>query len=558
MQYNKNRFLIFVLVITLLSSISISMTGCSKEEKKSNAVDAKQKEAAKDIKKTSTSIYDTKEHIEFRALWNYEWFDTGLPMKETDVGKELGKIMNCNIVYEKPNGPPDEYIDKLIAANSLPEVIVLDRTESYRKLIKTGKVIPLDDYISKYSGYRENVDESTMNFAKVNGKTYSLLNWTTTSDHPTGNAAWAVNTKIYKALGSPTLKTFDDLYNYLTKVKNGNFKYNGKPVTPLQFGAEGVNYGDFFQIYFGYGGTTLPQNDYVYKNGDKLTYMLKDPKFEKTLCYVNKLWQNGLLSKNFLVDNPQQIEDKVNNGGVAVYAGRNGVNELAKARIAWKASDPEGDYTIIEPIGDIETKDIMFTSFSKLGWNSICISSTAEKPERIFQILDFIASNEGQRVTFYGPKGILWDKLDKNSYPIIKKNRSDLSEEELKKLAAERYSMPGMAKWVDLSKVAADNRKPVGERDFVIQAQNNIAWKHSIDLTDMTSLNTIPGTDTGKIFDKIKVFTDESLVKIITAKDESEVSALIKTTIDKAYKDGFGKVEVEKTNLWHANLESMK
>ena len=501
-------------------------------------------------------VYDTKEKVDFTVYWNYNWWPLEKNFEDTEVGKELGRIMNCRLTYLKPDGDPKEKLNIMLASDDLPDVIVMDRDANYQKLISAGKLVALDDYIAKYPGYRTRVDASTINFAKVEGKAYSLLNWPTTSKHPTGNGGWMVNEKIYKEMGAPEIKNLEDVYNYLVKVKEKNIKINGKDVVPLQMEVD--QFLGLWFIYFSCGGVgTISNEDLVYVNRDKnqLKFVFTDPRLEQALLFANKLWNADLINKDYFVETSQQKDDKRNSGRLAVYTGSNVVNEARDGKQAWQATDKDASYVVVEPPAGpgMEQKDVRNNIFSRLGWNSICITRKAKNPERIFQVFDYIASDEGQLLTFHGPKGVLWVELDEKGYPIIKKNRSDLSDEERKVLAAERYSLPGMSEWVDLSKVAADNRRPLEQRDPVIQAQAKITWNHSVDITEFQGIFTDPTTDEGIIHQKCKDLVKKMLPKIIMAKDEAEARKLIKETADQAYKIGFEKVENYKTKIWLEN-----
>jgi hypothetical protein len=60
---------------------------------------------------------------------------------------------------------------------------------------------------------------------------------------------------------------------------------------------------------------------------------------------------------------------------------------------------------------------------------SLVIFSTSEQPERVIDIIDFLATDEGADIATFGPEGIAWEVVDNKI--VIKQN---LKEEE--KLAA--------------------------------------------------------------------------------------------------------------------------
>lgn len=549
----SKKLLMKVITLGVVFSLSVStFVACNKKEK-----DVAQQPTTT----SSNGTYDTSKPIEFTVYWNYSWYNQERKWGETTISKEIEKKMNCKINFAKPDGDPAEKLNIMLTSDTLPDVVIMDRDANYKKLIELGRLVEIDKLIDKYPGYKKSVEAATINLAKQDGKSYGLLNWATTSKHPTGNGGWVVNEKIYKEMGSPAIATLDDMFNYTKAVKDKGIKINGKDVVPMQF--DPGNYQDGLnQLYFSYGGIgTISNQELCYiPNGSKeLKFFMQDSKWEQAMLYANKMWKAGLMNTDFFVETAQQKNDKRDSGRVAVYTSSNGVNEARDGMNAWKTADKDGSYIVIDPpaAGGLKQADIMNNTYNTLGWNSICITKKAKDPERIFGIFDWIASPEGQLLTFYGPKGILYDELDKDGYPIIKKNRSELSDKEGKDLACEVYSMPGVAEWCDFSKVAADNRLSPDKRDFVIQAQSKIAWKHSKDVTEFVGMFTDPATDEGIIFNQVQDLVRKNIAKIVMAKDEQTCKDAIKETTAQAYKLGFEKVEKFKTKVWQDNLKAM-
>ncbi len=506
------------------------------------------------------SVYDTSEPVHFVVYWNYSWKTVNSKFEETKIGQELMSRMNATIEVQSPGGNENEKLSLMIASDTLPDVIMMDRNEAYKKLIDLDKLVTLDDYYQKYPGYRDTSDPATVNFSKVNGKIYSLLNWSTTPEHPTGNGGWFVNDIVYKQLGSPAINTLDDLLKYLTDIKAGGYKANGKDVVPMQFDV-GNFQGGVYQLYYSFGGIGTVNEDMVYETGNgTLEFFMKDPRWTEAMVFANKLWNQGLMNKDFFVETSQQMNDKRDTGRIAVYASSNAVNEARDGKMAWEKIDPNAFYRIIEPPagGGFDQSKIANATYKTLGWNSICITKNAKDPERIYQVLDWIASDEGQLITFHGPQGILWDELDESGYPILKKTRSSLPKEEADEVAFEEFSLPGMSEWVDFSKSAANEKLPEAERDFVISNQYNITWKHSADVTAYEGLFTSADTPEGIAFKQVQDYVRKQVPKMVTAKDEAETRKVIQDTIDQIYKMDFQLVETYKTTLWKENLEKMK
>jgi len=560
---HKKGFKVFIPILVTFALLS-TMVGCgnadnSASESKAPVTDTTATQSEATATNTSAeSAYDFSEPLKMVFYWNYSWKTVNKKFEETIIGKEIQKRTNTTIEIQSPSGNENEKLNLMIASDTLPDVIMMDRNEAYKKLIDLGKLVELDPYYEKYPGYRTESDPSTVNFSKVNGKIYSILNWSTTPEHATGNGGWMVNDKIYKELGSPAINTFDDLYSYLKQIKTKDYKVNGKNVIPMQFDAGNFQAG-LYQLYYSLGGIgTISNEDMCYVDGDKLKFFMTDPRWEQSMVFANKLWNDGLMNSDYFVETSQQMNDKRDTGRMGVYTSSNVTGDGGDGRLNWQKIDPAGEYQIIEPPagGGYDQKKIANATYKTLGWNSICITKNAKNPERIFQTIDWIASDEGQLITFYGPKGYLYNELDENGYPIMIKQRSDLSKEEADTLDCEEFSTPGMAVWCDLSKVAANERSAT--KDYGCSYQTKITWKHSANVTEFENIFTDASTPEGVAFKSVQDMVRRQIPKMVMAKSEAECKKVLQETIDQAYKLKFDTVETYKTKLWQENLKKLK
>lgn len=560
MSFEKVKKGLALFLVLVLSVSFISACG-SKNKKTDNA--AKNQIPTEEAAPTETNAEDTPteeakpEPYEFTMYYNYDWYDVSLTWGDDKVSATLKEKFNITMNQSKPDSDPVQKMNIMAATGDLPDVIMMDRDATYQKLISLDYLVPLDDYINKDSSYAKVIDESTRNLAKVDGKTYGLLNWATSNDHPTGNSGWVINKKIYEQLGSPKLETTDDLYNYLKLVSQSDLKVNGKSIIPLQSGAFpalcNLMANSFGLNYF--PGTMHG----VVPVGDELKLYYTDPKFTDTMLFLNKLWREGLINQDYFVEKSEQIEEKLSTGRVAVYVGTDVTSALPTYRQRVIASEPDNDYIVINPVAGpgIAQEDVMTSDFMTLGWNVICVTKNAKQPERIFQLLDYIVSDEGSCLTGYGPKGELYNDVDENGYPILTKAVNSLSEEEKRSLGVGAWSLVGNTIFADLSKVADDNRKPADQRDWVIQAQSNIVWKHSLNDSAFANISPDTQSDEGIAMATFDDLDKKSLPKIIMAKDENACKQAIQSAIDDAYKQKFDLVEKYMTQAYQANLKAM-
>ncbi len=556
------------LLSTLVAAVMILtlLTGCGEASPSASTTPAIQSSsvtpAASEASGNGEFQYPTTP-IEFTCMWMYDWWVPTTPLKwgEDEVTKYIQERFNVKINQVGADGDPRQKLNVLIASESLPEVIVLDRSSDWKKTIKAGALIPIDDYVTKYPAYKQKISEETMNAYRQDGKLYGMLNWATSKDHPMGNGGYSINEKLYKELGSPPLNTLDDLYSYLKLIKDSGKTMDGQPIVPFQGDTRVGDPMDKFIFRSAFGDFNAGLNPHFLSEvNNELTYFMKDPKWVETLLFINKLVREDLINPDVFIEKTDQMEEKLANGRVGVFcSGADMVDPVARGRMAWRAKDPTGDYKAIEPFtaNGVNVSDVWTSSFSTLGWNVMCITKSARDPERIYAFYDWVLSDEGQLITFNGPKGEIWDELDEKGYPIFTKSRYELPIEEQYRIGFEFNTNPGFADFVDFAKVAGDNRLPPEKRDWVIQAQSNITWKHSIDNTEFEDISPDPSSKEGVIEEMVREISNTQFTKIALAKSEDLARSYIEETIKKVYDAGFGSIEKFKNEKWKENVARM-
>jgi len=552
----KSKKSLFVTMLAIIMLLALTVACSKKEAAPASSVSPASSPASTPSQTQAAAESATPaplEPYEFTAYFNYDWYDASAKWGDDKVSQFYNEKFNIKMKKAKPEGDPIQKLNVMIASDDLPDVIQMERDANYLKLIQLGKLIPLDEFINNNSSYKRIIDDKTIELSKVNGKVYGMLNYATTTDHPTGNGGWAINKNIYEQLGSPKLQTTDDLLHYLKLVKDSNLKVDGKTVVPIQFAESGMI--DLMMGSFGLNPLNAVEGVVPIQNELKLYF--NEPRAIDALLYLNKLWNNGLINKDYFVEKSEQIQEKLTTGRVAVYAGNNITSDLKDYRNTLKDHDPTNDYIVIEPPAapGVDQSKVYNSTYSTLGWNVVGISNKAKNPERIFQLLDSIVSEDGSRLNVYGPEGGLYDELDSEGYPILKSNLSSLSSEERKALGIGVWGILGNTKYADFSKAANDNRKPVEERDWATQAQINIIWKHSMNTDAYIGTTPEPQSPEGIAAASFSDLNLKALPKIVMAKDESQSRAAIAEALDNAYKLGFEKVEKFKTEIYQQNMK---
>ncbi|MEW9702166.1 extracellular solute-binding protein [Paenibacillus sp. SI8] len=554
-------------VATVLS-VSMLLAGCtsSKDANPATSTDpGKATAAASSAPVAASGDPQSKlKPVDFTQYVNYDWH-TSLKFGDQPNTKYLKETLKINITPIQSNGAAAQKLNSMIVANELPDAIVLDRGKDVERLQQAGKLVALDPYLEKYPEFVKTVGEKTLNMLRSpDGKLYQIPNWYINGENGNGVAGYIVEKKIYKALGSPKLETWDDLEAYLKLVKE---KY--PDVVPFDSGEirDGAEVQQLGILYS--GAATDVSTSFVspgagqvfgIPKGNQLTSIYADPAFQETVLFTNKLFRGNLLSKDMFTQTRDQVKEKLNTGKIAVFGAFDAVAEVIgrEANSKLKAVDPEDGYTAIWPVhkDGLDKNKVFPGNYSTLGWNVNVITTNAKDPEAIFAYMNWATSPQGQRIMFFGPEGMFYDKVE-NEVPIPNEAYIKRDNKKYDELKINEYNWYGNTSFIDGAKAAREKMLPAEAQDWTTLAQANVTFKTSKNITEFSNLDPQPNTEEGIAMQRLKDQYKQAIAKMVFAKSEDEVKSLLGSAQQEAVKLGYDKVLKWKTNVWQENLKKL-
>ncbi|THF76899.1 extracellular solute-binding protein [Cohnella fermenti] len=500
--------------------------------------------------------------VTFSLFVNYDWY-TAPTWEERPHAKWITDNLKVTLEPVQSNGAAAQKLNTMIVSNQLPDVIVLDRGKDVERLQQAGKLVALDPYLEKYPEYVEAVGEQTLNMLRSSdGKLYQLPNWFINGENGNGNAAYIVEKKIYKELGSPSLETWEDLEAYLKLVKE---KF--PDVVPLDFGEirDGTDVQMMGMLYTGSGenlnnGFITPGNTFGIPSGDKLTSIYQDQGFKDTAVYSSRLFRQGLTSSDMFTQTRDQILEKLKTGKIAVFGAYDSVVEGIgrEANNLLKAKDPEDGYLPIWPVhkAGVDRNKVYPGGYNTLGWNVNVITTNAKDPEAIFSYMNWASSPEGQQIIFFGPPGLFYDTVE-DGVPIPNDAYINRDPKKYDELKIGEFNWNGNTSYVDSTKAKRELLLPEEAQDWTTVAQANFSFKTSMDVTQFSNLDPAPSTQEGIIMQRLRDQYKALIPKLIFAKTDDEVLSLIEKADKEATKIGYDKLLAWKTDVWQANVKKL-
>lgn len=483
---------------------------------------------------------------------------------EDQLSKWIMDNKHVKINFEGATGDWRQVYALMLSSDDLPDCIRgLGTGSEYLQTIKLGKLVPLDEYMEKYDGYTSIYSQNQIDIMKVDGKSYTMINWGHYDGTISGgNGGWGYNDQIYEQLGSPKLTTLDELYDYLVQVKNSGITANGQPVIPLQSSTHTEILGSLAMVWSAYGegrSSSELSRMTIDRDGD-FRFVMEDDKLLEALLFMNKLYREELINQDCFVEKNDQVDEKIMSGRVAVYGDAAFITRLGGCMSKIMGSgDLSTTYTVMEPIAaaGIDQADVYTDNQMSIGSGGITITTAAKNPEAIYAYHDWQVTPEGQYTLGFGPEGILWE-YDEEGMPKLKEGKSlVMSSEELSALPIYSFFTLGQSNLYNEAKMKINRSLPEDQQDWLIAAQDKVCFRHTKDITEYVNVNTDINTDENDIYVDCKEILGDAYISMITAPNEDDVRRMYEETKNQIYSMNFESVLKVLKEKWQKNKEIM-
>lgn len=514
---------------------------------------------------------DTTEPYEFDAYYSYQ--GSVKPWGEDAASKYMNEKFNIKVNYSCPEADADSKLNLMISSDDLPDVIILDRNANWLKLINLGKLVDINTL--KYEGcsFDEDILESTQKLLSVNGGLYGIPNWAR-KGATGGNMSWMVNHDVYEQLGSPELKTLDDLHQFMLDAKDKGVKTSDdQSIFPWLPRQDDNGFYTVSAIYRSYGHPNLIDTYWSQADND-VKLAVYDDNYIAALKIANQWYKEGLFPETTYTDSNDQFVEKLSNGRAAItyydfsQDDTNHFRTLLQEKdgntydlLGWELKDSP-----IYPAAD-GVDYVYGEEGGTVGWNVNCITTKAENPQRIFDLYTWMLTKDGSINMMYGPEGGLWEGKDEEGNPILKKPEEELTSDEKNAAGCWFWSQPAHSDNVDLTKYAVNEQQPEGSRSWVISIQNHVftpedsihpaipGQKFLTDENTGLSLEIDPTEDLGMARQAIADECKMRIPQIIMASDDATFDKLVQDLKDFAESNQVHDIEKIYTDKRASNIE---
>lgn len=427
-----------IIIICLMLMLSMFLTSCKQDSSETNE-EIKETKSEEKVSKTEDSKdadqKDSKEETETEPDGSFiadrtitiKTFQKGIPLPEDQINNVVAQKIKelTGITYEiEVMNSADELQELTLALSSgdLPDMITgfvqgggSELIRILAKAARDGLFTDLKPMLEKSNKYKRFLDEDYLTKDAIrnivmrpdfDGSIYLLHMEIPRENVPSSIAEFGTGLycrgDIADALNVDlsTIKTHDDLYDLVVKIKEGEFKDGkGKDITPIGPYIWGGYNSSIYFPNLDFGGTS---NFNKNEAGEIVHVAMTDYSIE-AIEWSRKLLEEGLMHKEtYTMQNAQAVE-AFSNGSFAIM----GMHAFSQAwdngNEVLREKNPEMMYRPVGPMLNYagSTERLVRRSGSFF----LAVPESTKNPEEIMAFADWCASGEGRRLIKHGIEG---------------------------------------------------------------------------------------------------------------------------------------------------------
>jgi len=258
-------------------------------------------------------------------------FNVGFDPNNDPVAKDIETTTGYKVNYTLlPKDNPEEKLNIEIASGSNYDILTLNPNQFYT-LVAQGALQPIGDLVEQYgANLKEGISESSWELGRYNGELYGIPQ---KNERANIEQTMIVRQDVLDELGLKTPGTLDEFYETLKTIKAK------KPdMIPLTGNGMGVP-----MVWSAYGLYT------AWSEVDgQLVPRIKQPAMKDYFAFMKKLFDEGLVDKDWPVNKSAQAQEKFISGQAAMISGD--WNLASNMNDAFKTNVPQGKMGYISPL----------------------------------------------------------------------------------------------------------------------------------------------------------------------------------------------------------------
>ncbi|MGN0242179.1 MAG: extracellular solute-binding protein [Candidatus Weimeria sp.] len=471
---------------------------------------------------------------------NFSWFkaDWGRNL----VSKTITEKTGVNVKFISPVSDDDTQLNTMIESASLSDLVTLDHSDSAcNEMIRNGDVYSYTDLADQYAPeFYDVADPNVLSwYRKSDGRIYEYPSGAVSpkdisnNHNIASNETFLVRKDIYEAIGSPDMSTPEGFINAVRKAE----KYfpvveNGEPLIPV-----GTS------VFDGNGCYSLDRylQDFLavpYEKDGSYYDRNTDPEYIRWLKVFRQLQSEGLVSQENFVNGRTQISENFENGRYfCIFYQRTDFSDQQMDRYK---NDPDSVYIAVDGPENSNGDDPKLPNNSMDGWTVTMVSKNCRHLKETMKLIDFLLSEEGQKLTYLGVEGKTWENTKEGPrfYPEVR----DMLVND-KDMFNQKYGADYMY-WMLMNNVMSLKwKQPMSEP---LLQMEEWTYPYTVYLGEY-EINFPDNTRLGHEYSQIKKLWGDTLPRLLLAGSDDELDSIMKDYQEKRDKLGYAEIQKEET-----------
>lgn len=465
------------------------------------------------------------------------------------IAKEIMARTGVKITVIDPTDDPSEKVDLMLAYRDYPDMILISLSDIGRYQ-DAGVLLNLQPYLAQAPNVVEMYGDMLMRLSTEDGKIFYLSNW--------------------YGRDEDAVSAFHIRYDYMVEVAGKERADSDEPFTQEEFlellrafkekypqidGQETIAFTTSLNLNY----TAPLQGMYglktYYEHDGKMEYLVRDPKYLEMILFLNQMYREGLMDKEWVVNRRALFHEKLLDGRV-----------FATACAYWDLDEENGVlrqeggketcYYGYKVLGNgVEETQTTYSGRNSMGWDAIAITDNCKNPEAVVRVMNFLASEEGQYLMMWGIEGEDWDYVDGVRTP-----REEIVES-LKAVVNDTIDRTSIRKWTWFIKngLGSDGSpydmmakyQPSDEAVEINRRMKYDYWDTSL----YFGLEPESGTHEALMWRNIEEIYEKAYPRMVNASSQEEAVRLYEKMIQDMEAEGLKAVEAVITQNYQKRME---
>lgn len=391
--------------IMLLLSLSLvvgTMAGCGSKDSAQEA-DSSKATTSSDSKDSGKDTVKKEEPVVLKVITH----EGKKPSEDSKVYKVFKEKLNVELdIIETTTDNRKEKVNIMLATGDIPDLFfasVDPTSDEMQKWMKQDLILAYDEYLGDYPNIKSQLEKFSK-ITKLTNDQYFMLpiqrqigEFEYVNDH----TFW-VRKDYMDNLGLDMPKTFEEFNDLLYALTFDDPDQNGVNDT---FGLTIDNAWWLYGIYNMFGAS----EKYFYEKDGKWEAEAVSQNMKDAVTYINKLYADGVIDPEFMIKKSGRVYENFISGKAGMMFKNGGVHYnivYDQFKDAYPEKDPKNLFTWLPITTGVNGKPARLDGGANY-WGATYIGNTgdAEKVKKSLEVIDFLASQEGQDLFFYGIEG---------------------------------------------------------------------------------------------------------------------------------------------------------